>query len=319
MASRTRHAAALALLALLVIVAASVFAATANVFNASVYALKVDGTDVGYIRSYSGCRPVAEVVTAASTSGASVEKHLADLRYEPCTIVFGAGMGAPLYEWVRDAFDRNAAPKNVVISLADYNFNIISTLELTSASIGAVRMPDLDAASKEASYITVELHPTLVRSGGGGGKATYPSATNAARTWAQSSYSVQMENTTFLPVSMMTGAGLRVVEADEATKSVGRTTIDDVSVTLAASQSSTMSAWAEDLLVKGTGQERTFVVSYLSPVPGKPHFNVTLRGVGVYGGDVLLPGVSNARSDSVVRSTFHLYVEEVEFRQGGSK
>lgn len=325
MASRTRNAALLALIALVLIVAASVIAPRAT-YQSSVtgaQSLELDGIHVGYLRSFIGCRPQSDVVTTTIGADGTYEKHIANLRYEPCALTFGNTMGKPLYDWIQAAFEHKAARKDLVIVLSDYNFKEMSRLSISSAAISSVLLPELNASSKDAAFITLEVQPELVRSLPTSGPAVPQQTRTVYAKWLLSSYRVEMDNVTQPWIARMSPIGLRIPLAEtsmgemrDATTAPGAATLDNINVSLASSKADDFTAWAEDFIVKGNNaasNERTIRVSYLSYDLQKTHFQVTLRGVGIYGGDIYLPATSPAAAEKVPQSTFFLYAEEASF------
>ncbi len=127
-------------------------------YAAAHFALELDGKkDVGLFRSIEGGGVKAEVMTYQT--GASYEKwrQVGKPKFEDIKVQVGMAMSEPFYAWISKFFDGIADRKNGAIVAADFYYNERARREFTDAMITELTFPKLDAADKNAAYMTVAL------------------------------------------------------------------------------------------------------------------------------------------------------------------
>lgn len=326
--SRSRLLGPVAFLVLLLLVAATVIAPAGNrSYSAPRYALSIDGADVGMVSSYSGCRATGEVTTSIVGTEQATEKRITGLRYEPCALVLGPNMRPAVYDWIREAFELKHTRKSVMISVLDHNARETGRIELRDAIITGVTLPALDASSKDAATITLTLTPeAMVALKGSNAPISATSATKSPA-WLVSSFRVDLNGVPQAGVARMSPIEFTVDTATDtigatrdATRAPSQASWSDVSVTVSSARPGDFPQWADDFLVQGNSQdtrERSLKVTYLKPNLKDALFEVTLGGVGIFGGDIFFPATTSGAGDSVARETYLLYVETGNFTNKG--
>ncbi len=141
---------------------ASTRAATASVKRAYVsgnFALQLDGgKNTGMLKTAQGGQIFGEPV-AENTDGLYAKKHIANVKWADITVQMGLTLPAAFYQWIADSWSFGAQRKNGAVLAADYNFNVVKELDFFNALITEVTIPALDAASKDAAYLTLKLTP----------------------------------------------------------------------------------------------------------------------------------------------------------------
>lgn len=137
---------------------------------AAKFALEIGGIKAGWIQSIEGGHATSDVVTEKLGADHVVHKHIAGVKYEDITVNCGTGMSKAFYEWIKASFDRRHARVDGAIHSADYDGNIVSTMDFFHGLLTEVGFPALDAASKDGAKMTLKFAPELTRHKKGSGK-----------------------------------------------------------------------------------------------------------------------------------------------------
>jgi hypothetical protein len=105
------------------------------------YAIELDGIKAGWVWSVEGGQAIA------------------DGKYEDITITCGTGMTKAFYQWMKDSFDHKHSRKSGAIISATFDHKEMSRMEFTNARIKEIRLPALDAGSKDALKMSITLEP----------------------------------------------------------------------------------------------------------------------------------------------------------------
>lgn len=307
--------------AILAVLSAGVIAPAAKVsYSASRYVLEVDGQPVG-LAAVSGCRPVANVVTT-QTPGATSTKHVGGMAFEPCAITLSGAPSAPLATWMGATLEGKRVTKDFALHRLDHNMKVLETTMGRQAIVSAIVFPTFDATSKDAAPLRLELTAEALSLAKGSGQT--PGVVMGKQSKAHASnFLVTLDNVSLLGVVRVEGLSVRLPPAPAAagtsrvpTSAPAPPEVGDVSLVVSTAKAQPLSQWAEDFLVNGNNapsNEKTLKVTALASNSKDPLYDVTLTGVGVFGGDLYFPQGA-AEASAMPRSTFLLYAEDATFQ-----
>ena len=92
-----------------------------------------------------------------------VHKHIAGVKYEDITVICGTGMSKNFFEWLTDTYNRKPSLKDGAIVRADANLVKRGRLNFYHGHVSEIGFPALDAASKDAAFLTVKISPEYTR------------------------------------------------------------------------------------------------------------------------------------------------------------
>ena len=123
------------------------------------FALELEGSDAGAVKSVGGGFAYGFVVEEPDSPDYFLKKHLEDPPgYKDITIECGAGMSAAFFQWITDVMNGQfSTRKNGAIVALDYNSNVVRRLQFADAQITRITFPRLDASSKDAGTLKVTL------------------------------------------------------------------------------------------------------------------------------------------------------------------
>jgi hypothetical protein len=149
---------------------------TAGKFN-----FTLDGAQVAFIKSFSGCDHEGDVV-ANDLSGYSFQsKHLANFKTTPGKVKVGAGMGKHFWDWMKASLEAGYVRKSGSVIWGDFDYNARTELTWSDALITSIGLPAFDASAKAAVEIDVEFQAERVRIAKASGKisSTYKAGQKA--------------------------------------------------------------------------------------------------------------------------------------------
>src|SRR5947209_7033946 len=85
---------------------------TGRGYIAGKFALELDGINAGWLFNAEGGQAGADVVTEKLGPDHIAKKHIAGVKYDDITLVFGTGMSKAVYNWMNDSFMHNYSRKN---------------------------------------------------------------------------------------------------------------------------------------------------------------------------------------------------------------
>ena len=305
-------------------------AATQRTYSGGHFLLELDGKPEQYgLRYVDGGYPRADVVTdAPNASSPFPTKHLASLRYTDIEMEVPPTMPKPMFDWIAAALTQPGGRKNGAIVTADLTYKESRRLQFSEAVLTEITLPVCDAASKEASYLTVKFAPaftTLVSAKGGLANAA---AVNAARQkpWVPANFRLRIQGLeeSCRQVSKIEALSIKQkatsvdvgATRDGGQKTSGRMEISNLVIQLAESQAGPFYDWFNDFAVKGNNgqdRERAGVLELLAPDLKEVLLTVSLGNLGIFG---FTPDAQEAGSDRIRRVTIEMYCERITLSQG---
>jgi phage tail-like protein len=292
-------------------------------YAAGSFFLELDGTQVGELNSVKGCAIGGPVVDEKPGTDGITHKHLGGVVYEPCVIEVGASMGSSLYTWIVDMLNRKFPRKNLNIYLVDSSLKVQSSIQLQNALLAKVKLPAADAVAKDPAKIELTIQPETIKHVKGSGQA-YSSSQVARKDWFPANFRFtiagindtnRVSHVSGLEATAVMGSD-PVGEVRDYQQTPPSLRLGHLGVTTAASHSADFDAWLDDFVVKGlngAANEKTAKLEFLTTDLQTVLFTISFKGVGIFrGGEQSL----QAGSESVLRKTFWLYVEEAIFTVG---
>ena len=299
-------------------------AAVARAYGAANYALELDGVAAGWFDSFEGGNARGDVVVEPSGANPFAKKHLGGVRFEPVTIVCGAGMSKPFFDWIKTSISGKIQRRNGAILVADLNFKTVERLEFQNALITEVGFPALDAAAKEPFRFTVKFTPEFTRRVTGGGVQANPTASTKQASPLVSNFRLRIQGLEqdcafarrieALAIRQKT-ATPAIGDARDYQQTPGKIEYPNLVFTVAEAHAGSINKWQEDFVLKGNNadnQERPGALELLSPDLKTVLFTLSFGNLGI----VAVAPVPATATDSVRSVKVEMYCEWMDFSNG---
>lgn len=285
------------------------------------YLLELDGAPAGVMASLQGGNVHAEVLTEPAGPDGFGRKRLGQPQVEPFEMQVGFGMSQPVYDWMAAFLRMEVRPKDGAVVASSG----LTRRAFTGAVITEITLPAMDAASKEAGYLTVKFAPEQVRYGRGsagksGAKAPpAPSRSAAQKQWPLANFRLEIDGLDARRVSRIDPITVRQPAMEDGAgssrrpeRAPGPVEISNLKITLSATQADDWLAWYEDFVIEGHNgpeQEKSGSISLLAANQKELLATVRLHNLGI----VAVREVRNeSGAASAQRYEVELYVERME-------
>ena len=293
-------------------------ATTTRSYAASRFALTLEGASAGWLRSVEGGTATSDVVVERPGADRIAAKHLGGVRYEDLVVVTDL-QSKPMTDWIAASWKGGLKRMSGTVQAADYNNTVVSEREFVNALIAGTTMPTLDAASKDAAHMTVQLASEYTRLKPGSGATAPGTDPRLQQKWLASAFRFEMNGLDGTKVSRIDSFTVRQVASSDPVgemrdyqKEPGKLEFPNLRITLNAASAATWTAWHEDFVVNGNngpGQERSGAIVYLDGLTKAELGRVNLMGCGIYR---LAPERVDASSEAIQRVVAELYCERME-------
>jgi hypothetical protein len=287
-------------------------------FAAARFALELDGVQCGFIRSVEGGAVKADVVKEPAGRGGVVKKHLGSVSVEPLVLQVDLGLDKAVYAWIAEAWSGKATRRNAAIVETDANFVARRRREFGDALLAAVTFPALDGSSKDAAFLTLELHAETVRTQKGAGKDVRVPA-GKAKAWARSNFKLEVGGLDCKLVSRIDSFTIRseltpdpIGETRDFERQPAAIDFPNLRVTLAESAAKSWFDWQQTFVLDGKNDDRqeksgkiVLLGANLADVLGEIRF----FNLGLF----RLAEPKQQPADAVKRVVADLYCERMEF------
>jgi phage tail-like protein len=265
-------------------------------------ALEIDGVNAGFLRSVAGCDVTIPVVSVAGTT----QKESGAPKFTPCTIRFGGGMKATLYQWISDSLAGKPSRRNVSIVTTDVNYQATGRLNLLDTALESFTVPALQAGSTEQVVFEATLAAASIKRAAASGPVGSTLGTKSKQMLA-GNFRVSgagLEND-LKKASGVTSWSFELPSApvgEVKFATSGPPQLGDLGVTISGAGAE-FDAWLDGAL-KGTPAQKALTVSLMDATFTQSLFDLNLTGVGLTGADLL----GSAEGESTVKRTFTMYV-----------
>jgi hypothetical protein len=183
------------------------------------------------------------------------------VKVEPIDVECETGMSRAFYDWLKGSFGTGGARKDGAIVSTDYDYHELYRLNFSHANLTDVTFPALDAASKDAAFLSFKVNPEQLRRTAAAGSATSKLAADAGvqKRWLPSNFKLTIPAVDCKNVSKI-----------ESVRIGGPQTLI---VTLAESHQAEFVQWVK------VGASKSATLEYLEPNLQAPFFTLTFGGV----------------------------------------
>jgi phage tail-like protein len=279
--------------------------------------LELDGVVCGALQSAAGGAIAADVVTVRG-QGFFDEKHLGQVMFEDLELQLGLSLDRSVYDWISASWLGKASRRDGTILATDFAGKAVSEREFFRGLLTAVTLPALDAASKDAAYLSLKISPEYTRfRRASGGAVKLPGGKQ--KEWLASRFRLDIDGLDTGRVSKVDALSVtQAVVRDQpgetrgSEKLAGRLEFPNLRVTVAASDADTWTAWFDDFVVRGNddaSRERNGKLTFLAADGKTPLAEVSLFSLGIFR---LEPEAQEAGADTIARIVADLYCERME-------
>lgn len=165
-------------------------------YAAAHFGLELDGKDnVGLFRSIEGGGVRADVMTYQGGGSYAKVRQLGKPKFEDIKVQVGMSMSQAFYAWIEAFFEGDAVRKTGAIVAADFYYNERARREFTGAMIKELTFPKLDAADKNAAYMTIGIAvETIEFKPGNATKLPQPTGFDSQKLWTACNFSLTLDN-----------------------------------------------------------------------------------------------------------------------------
>jgi hypothetical protein len=279
-----------------------------------------DSSEITLLSDREGGSVYSDVVSVFEGGLHFAKKHLGPPKYEAFTIPIGVAMPDGLFDWVAGSWRSTPEAKDGAVLGVDANFNIKSETGFSGALVLETRIPALDAASKQAGYLTVRFQPKFIDVKPGAGKL---SLVFAKQLWRTANFRLQIDGLDCTKVSKIDAftvkRELTVISSGSSGISLVPEKIEFPNLRITLSQPSAQSwfDWHENFVVNGNNGdtfERNGAISFLSNDLKKELSRIELRHLGI----VRLASTPAGGGGQIARVTADLYCEEMQLTRAPS-
>jgi len=293
-------------------------------FTAGQFMLELDGAFAGLLKSVEGGAIKADVIEEPQGQTYYVEKHVGAPRYEELTLGLGLGLDKALYEWIANTWTGKTSRRDGSILSLNQQLKAVAEREFFQALLAEVTVPALDAASKDAAYLTIKLAPEYIRSKAGSGAAVKAPPAKQ-KTWQAQNFKLEIDNLDCTKVNKINAFTVKqqavqdeIGELRDYAKQATRLEFPNLRITLAESSAQTWLSWFDDFVVKGNNdasKERSGKLSFLAPDRKAVLGEVSFFNLGIFR---LETEPQTAAGEQISRIRADLYCERMELKVGGT-
>ena len=296
-------------------------AADKRSYVASHFALDLDNTgQIGFLKDVEGGNITAQVVEINLGNGNPPIKHISTLKFEDITLQIDLAMPKPIYDWITASWNQNYQRKSGAIIAADFNYEKKARREFRDALISEVKIPALDASSKEPGYMNVTLTTEETQTKVDSGKIQ-PAVNTKQKLWTTASFRLEIDGVDCTRVNKIDSFTVKqkIVESQVGeqripTREPGKLEFPNLVVTFNSASGPSWLSWFTSFVIQGkngAGDEKSGRIVFLSSDLKSELAEIKLSGVGIY---KLLDGVFDPVSEPSAMMRAELYVERMQFR-----
>jgi len=284
------------------------------------FMLNLGGVNCGFVKSADCGDAVGEVVEEKAQAGSFTKKTIGALTYDDIELNIGFGMAQDLYDWIAASLKMSYVRKDGSIVVTDPSFQATSERQFFNALITELTIPNLDAGSKDAAFLTVKFAPEYTRDAKASGKLT-AGKTTAQKQFVGSNFRFELGDLPCNKVSKIESfTVMQMIATDDvgvarATAEPGKLEFPNLRVTLAEVDADPWFAWQEDFLIKGNcddSNEKSGAIVFLSPNRQAELGRVSVYNVGIFA----LRRESAPAGAQVSHVVAELYCERMELQIG---
>ena len=287
------------------------------------FLLELDGVIVGPLKSIEGGMPTSDVVLEKLGPDSVQRKHLAGIKYGEITVMFGAGMTKPMYQWMQDTLAGKHPRKNGAIVYTDFNSIEIKRLTFANALISEIGFPELDGASKNQALFTLKISPEYTRpEKGKGGKVTATFGKQEAL--IPTNFRLTMAGLDMTKVSKVEALVVKqkvqldgIGDSRDYAKLPAALEIPNLVIEMSEAGVQSTADWFNDFVVKGSNgqdKEKSATIELLDPSLRTVLMTINLNNLGIFKLESLK---TLANTEAVAKVRASMYCETMQFNFSG--
>jgi hypothetical protein len=235
-------------------------------------------------------------------------------------------MSKALYGWIKATLDRKYERHNGAIVSASFDNREMSRMTFNQALIREIGFPALDAASKDAAKMRIQISPEITRfvrsSGATTTAAKFPISAQIQKRWLPANFRLKIEglDEACARVNKIDAITIKQKVAESSIgeqrvyqKEPGSLEIPNLVITVPEAYADGFYKWHEDFVIRGmNGQdkERGGTLEYLTPTLTEVLFKLTFSGLGIF---KLAPEKAEAGAEIIRRVKAEMYCEDMRF------
>lgn len=273
------------------------------------------------VRDVTGGNAVGQVVTSQKSADGSQQKHLGSITYEPVTFSIPAAEAGKL---LQDLLSAKVSQFSGSVTAADFNWQAVRTTTFNGAVPTRIALPTLDASSKDAAFIQVELTAGETHVSEGDKSDMRGAVSAKQKSSLVSAFRAELDGLPSNRISKIEGiavqrkiAGANMGARRDYQVQPAELDISDLTVTFSQVDAKQWQQWFDDFVVKGDNgpdREKTLTVELLAPDMKQSLLILRAKGVGIY---ALRPAATSPGTEGIARMEAKLYVEGWEVVSSG--
>ncbi len=285
------------------------------------FSLTLDGVPCGFLKAVDGGGASAAVVEEKLDAAGFTKKHLAGVKYGDFRLTIGFGMAQTVYDWIEATLKRSYSRHSGSIVAADMNLQALVERTFTEALITEIGFPALDAASKNAAFLTLSFAPELVREVKASGKVTAGKQA-AQKQFVASNFRLELDGVDCTKVTAIdaftvkqTVTSDQVGDRRDIVNEPGPIDFPNLRVTILEAGAATWSDWFQDFVIKGDNgddKEKSGAIVFLAPDRKTELGRIVLHNVGIHS----FEHSAFQAADKITHVVAGLYCEVMELQIG---
>lgn len=286
------------------------------------FALALDGSQVGVLKSVDGGGATADVIEETVGSDRFAHKHLGNVKYEDFSMQFDFGMKKGIYDWIAASWTANYSRQSGSVIAADFQGDVRSERRFFNALITETGIPACDASSKDPGYLSLSFAPertTDVKASG-----TLAVGTKQ-KLWLPSNFKLEIDGLDCSKVNKIDAFTIKqsvvsddIGETRDYQKVPGKIEFPNLTITFAEVSAQSWIDWHKDFVINGNNgqeEEKGGRLVFLSPTLQEQLLEIKFFNLGIFKLD---SEAGEPNADAPARMTAELYCERMEFKYGGS-
>jgi len=294
--------------------------ATKRPYTTGHFELMIDGhVSTAYLKSVDGGH-IKGMPVEESIGGTNAKlKHLSTFEIEPMTIDFGISGASDVFKWIQSSWDKKWGRRSGQITHGNFEFASTMEHEFRDALILETKFPELNGASKEASYLQIKIQPEVVMLRKGTGRALKATLGSKQKMWTPSAFRLyldgldELQYTNKIEAFSIKQGVKKLMTGEERFPEIEPTKIEYPNLvgTIALEYADKLIEWHEKVLKNGwqdNAAQKTGRLEFLDPTRAKTLFQINLFEVGLTSLQIVQ---STANADQIKRCKFELHIGQM--------
>lgn len=140
-------------------------------YAVSNFLVEIDGKTAGYLSTFQPPSFEREEMTSALGPDIVTKKGVSNTKVGEASAQYNISQANEWLEWCRTVWKKQCVEKNVVVNLADQDYNLKRGIEMMDCCITGIEWPALKASDKSDFKVTAKFQPQRINYIKGSGKA----------------------------------------------------------------------------------------------------------------------------------------------------